>query len=113
MCSLDTQEYSDQYPVDQWRYLKNGVLIHSTQTGLIHYRDPEHFPIARTPRGLLKRGGEMLNPAMQSWGAYELARHLAEKTLAKQHPKPPPATPNPAPGSMEWQAEQDKKNRSS
>ena len=41
------------------------------------------------------------NPPMASWGAYELARHLAEKTLAKQHPKPQPATPNPAPGSME------------
>jgi hypothetical protein len=41
VCSLDTQEFSDQYPVDQWRYLKNGVLIHSTKTGLIHYLDPE------------------------------------------------------------------------
>ena len=47
---------------------------------------------------------EMLNPPMPSWGAYELMRHLAEKTLAKQHPEPQPATPNPAPGSMEWQA---------
>src|SRR5215469_4274348 len=76
-------------------------------------RPGTHFPIARTPRGLLKWGGEMLNPAMQSWGAYELARHLAEKTLAKQHPKPQPATPNPAPGSMEWFAAQEKLKNSS
>ena len=56
---------------------------------------------------------EMLNPPMPSWGAYELARHLAEKTLAKQHPKPQPATPNPAPGSMEWFAAQEKLKNSS
>ena len=41
VCSLDTEEFSDQYPVDQWGYLTNGVLIHSTQTGLIHYLEPE------------------------------------------------------------------------
>ena len=41
VCSLDTQEFSDQYPVDQWGYLTSGVLIHSTQTGLIHYLEPE------------------------------------------------------------------------
>ena len=58
VCSLDTQEFSDQYPVDQWRYLKNGVPIHSTQTGLIHYLDPEPtFQLLGRRRGLLKRGG--------------------------------------------------------
>jgi len=58
VCSLDTQEVSDQYPVDQWRYLKNGVPIHSTQTGLIHYLDSEPtFQLLGRRRGLLKRGG--------------------------------------------------------
>jgi hypothetical protein len=52
------QEFSDQYPVDQWRYLKNGVPIHSTQTGLIHYLDSEPtFQLLGRRRGLLKRGG--------------------------------------------------------
>ena len=58
VCSLDTQEFSDQYPVGQWRYLKNGVPIHSTQTGLIHYLDSEPtFQLLGRRRGLLKRGG--------------------------------------------------------
>ena len=56
---------------------------------------------------------EMLNPPMPSWGAYELARHLAEKAFAEQHPKPQPAPPNPARGSMEWFALQEKLKNSS
>ena len=41
VCSLDTDEFSDEYPRDQWGYLRRGVLIHSAQTGLIHYLEPE------------------------------------------------------------------------
>ena len=41
VCSLDTDEFSDEYPRDQWEYLRRGVLIHSAQTGLIHYLEPE------------------------------------------------------------------------
>lgn len=41
VCSIDTDEFSDEYPRDQWAYLLRGVLIHSTQTGLIHYLEPE------------------------------------------------------------------------
>jgi hypothetical protein len=41
VCSLDTDEFSDQYPKDQWGYLRQGVLIHSRQTGLVHYLEPE------------------------------------------------------------------------
>jgi hypothetical protein len=33
----------------------------------------------------IKLGRDRSNPPMASWGAYELARHLAEKTLAKQN----------------------------
>jgi len=40
-CSLDTDEFSDEYPRDHWDYLECGVLILSAQTGLIHYREPE------------------------------------------------------------------------
>ena len=49
---------------------------------------------------------------MASWGAYELARHLAEKAFAEQHPKPQPAPPNPARGSLEWQALQNSRESS-
>ena len=51
---------------------------------------------------------EMLNPPMTSWGAYELMRQQAEEVLAAQQRKPQPAPPNPAPGSMEWFAVQNK-----
>ena len=40
VCSLDTEEFTDEYPKDQWGYLGQGVLIHSSQT--VHYLEPEH-----------------------------------------------------------------------
>ena len=41
VCSLDTDEFSDEYPREQWDYLRGGVLIRSPQTGLIHFLEPE------------------------------------------------------------------------
>jgi hypothetical protein len=41
VCSIDTNEFSDNYPASQWEYLKVGVLIDSSQAGLIHYLEPE------------------------------------------------------------------------
>lgn len=41
VCSLDTSEYSTDYPEKQWSYLKSGVLVLSPQAGLIHYIEPE------------------------------------------------------------------------
>ena len=35
----------------------------------------------------------MQNPPMQSWGAYELARQMAEEVRAAQERKPQPAPP--------------------
>ena len=55
---------------------------------------------------------EMLNPPMQSWAAYEIAREQAEEVLARQR-KPPPAPLTPAQGSMEWFAMQEKLKNSS
>ena len=46
---------------------------------------------------------------MSSYAAYEIAREMAEETLAAQQRKPQPAPLNPAPGSVEWQALQKKK----
>ena len=56
---------------------------------------------------------EMLNPPMSSYAAYEIARQQAEEVLAAQQRKPQPAPPNPAPGSVEWQALQEKRKNSS
>jgi hypothetical protein len=41
VCSLDTDEFSEPYPRDQWDYLRCGVLIDSAEIGLIHYVEAE------------------------------------------------------------------------
>ena len=54
----------------------------------------------------------MLNPEGGSWAIFEIYREQAEQLGVKKEPCQPPE-PNWAPGSVEWQAEQDKKNKSS
>ncbi len=54
VCSLDTGEYSDDYPESEWGYLHKGVLIRSPQAGLIHYLEPE------ATCQLLARGSSLL-----------------------------------------------------
>ena len=52
---------------------------------------------------------EMLNPQMKSWGIYEFYRQKAEALRAEtEQGEATPTKTNWAPGSMEWQAEQDK-----
>jgi predicted phage terminase large subunit-like protein len=51
---------------------------------------------------------EMLNPDMKGYGIFELYRRQAEKLQAEQLDKPQRPQPAYAPGSMEWQAEQEK-----
>ncbi len=41
VCSIDTGEYSDAYPLAQWNYLNSGVLIEFSSYGLIHYKEPD------------------------------------------------------------------------
>ena len=53
----------------------------------------------------------MLNPNMKGRGAYELARRQAEQLRAEREARGEVAQsvqPTWAPGSMEWQAEQEK-----
>ena len=52
---------------------------------------------------------EMLNPQMKSWGLYELTRRQAQEL--KQQPEPEPRKTHSAPGSVEWQAEQEAKTK--
>jgi hypothetical protein len=47
--SIDTSEYSIEYPEMEWSFLKKGILVHSRQ-GLIHYVEPE------MEMALVKRG---------------------------------------------------------
>jgi predicted phage terminase large subunit-like protein len=51
---------------------------------------------------------EMLNPNMKGWGFYELMRQRAEQLQAEQNNKWQSPQPTYAPGSMEWNAEQEK-----
>lgn len=41
VCSIDANEYTEEYPKAQWDYLQKGVLIHFSLHGLIHYVEPE------------------------------------------------------------------------
>lgn len=41
VCSLDSGEFSETYPPDDWSYLNRGVLVEFPTLGLIHYVDPE------------------------------------------------------------------------
>ena len=52
---------------------------------------------------------EMLNPRMQSWGLYELMR--GEMQALKEQREPQPPKTDWAPGSVEWQAEQEEKRK--
>jgi Terminase RNaseH-like domain len=51
---------------------------------------------------------EMLNPGMTNRGLFEFYRRQAEKLQAEQRDQPQPTQMTYAPGSMEWQAEQEK-----
>jgi hypothetical protein len=34
--SIDTDEFSLEFPKDQWEYLGRGIMIRSDQAGLVH-----------------------------------------------------------------------------
>jgi hypothetical protein len=51
----------------------------------------------------------MLNPQMKGWGHYEFMRQQAQKLKQQDEPQPPKT--NWAPGSVEWQAEQEEKRK--
>ncbi|HEY1432766.1 MAG TPA: hypothetical protein VGF39_14245 [Stellaceae bacterium] len=51
---------------------------------------------------------EILNPDMKGYAIFELYRRQAEQLQAEQHSKPQRPQPTYAPGSLEWQAEQEK-----
>lgn len=37
VCSIDTCEYTPNFPKDEWAYLSSGVIIKTEKSGLIHY----------------------------------------------------------------------------
>jgi hypothetical protein len=41
VCSIDTDEYSPDYPREEWGYLSRGVIILTEGAGLIHYDEAD------------------------------------------------------------------------
>ena len=41
VCSIDSGDYSPEYPRSQWEYLKHGVIVVFPKYGVIHYEEPE------------------------------------------------------------------------
>ena len=41
VCSIDGDEYSPEYPRDQWAYLGSGVMVLTEAAGLVHYPEPD------------------------------------------------------------------------
>jgi hypothetical protein len=41
VCSIDTDEYTPEFPREQWGYLGTGVMIQFASFGLVHYTEPE------------------------------------------------------------------------
>ena len=49
--SMDSNEYSPEYPGEEWSYLKKGVMVQFSKCGLIHYElaEPDLYLICRGP----------------------------------------------------------------
>jgi hypothetical protein len=48
VCSIDTGEYTDDYPKPNWTYLNTGVLIKPDSGELFHYNEAdEDFELVR------------------------------------------------------------------
>ena len=41
VCSMDTDEYSAEYPKKDWGHLQSGVMIQPDKAGLFHYIEPD------------------------------------------------------------------------
>jgi hypothetical protein len=41
VCSIDTDEYSPEFPRAEWAYLARGVLVKFPKYGVIHYEQTE------------------------------------------------------------------------
>jgi hypothetical protein len=41
VCSIDTGEFTSEYPEAEWGYLKSGVMVRADNGGLFHYRETD------------------------------------------------------------------------
>ena len=48
VCSIDTGEFTSEYPKAEWGYLKTGILVRTDDGDLFHYTEPdEDFELIR------------------------------------------------------------------
>jgi hypothetical protein len=67
VCSIDTQEYSHDYPREHWAYLDRGVLILSEKLGLVHCVETEG-EMRLLARGMIL--AEIIPPKTPVWGVW-------------------------------------------
>jgi hypothetical protein len=41
VCSVDDDQYTDEFTAADWSYLKKGILVRTGEVGLIHYIESE------------------------------------------------------------------------
>lgn len=41
VCSIDTDEYSEEYPKENWAYLQSGVVFETDCVGLVHHDEAD------------------------------------------------------------------------
>jgi hypothetical protein len=41
VCSIDTREFSQEYPKSDWAYLKSGIIVKTDTGEIFHYTEPD------------------------------------------------------------------------
>ena len=51
VCSIETDEFSKDYPKTEWGYLKSGILVKTDTGEIFHYAEPdEDFELIQSSR---------------------------------------------------------------
>jgi hypothetical protein len=49
VCSIDTREFSSEYPKVNWGYLKSGIIVKADDGEVFHYVEPdEDFELVKS-----------------------------------------------------------------
>lgn len=72
VASPDTGEYTQRFPREKWSYLQRGILMDTTQAGLIHYPEPD------TELTLVSRGGPLRPEEWAELRRHQFSRHRSE-----------------------------------
>jgi hypothetical protein len=48
-CSIDTGEFTPEFPRHAWAYLGQGVMVQTAEAGLVHVDDSDHIELIEAP----------------------------------------------------------------